>query len=82
MDDNKKPPLVFANNVIRQTADHAIQGNVVLLPQDFTTLRVTFRKMGGSWTLIADGDVTNLRLLSRIVSRWGKMSGRKRKTGK
>lgn len=80
MDTSRKPPLVFANNVIRETADHVVDDEVMILPQDYTALRVVFRKMGGSWAKIADGDIANARLLARIVKRWGKMPGRKRKS--
>ncbi len=52
----------------------------MLRPEDYTALRVVFRKMGGSWAMIADGDITNARLLARIVKKWGKMPGRKCKS--
>ncbi len=77
MDAPKKPPIVFANHVIRQTADHVVDDKVMILPQDFTTLRVVFRRMNGSWAKIADGDIHHSRLLARIVKRWGKQPGRK-----
>lgn len=80
MDDSKEPPLVFANNVIRETVDHVVTGGVIILPQDYTALRVAYRKLGGSWAKIADGDIASIRLLTRIVKRWGKMPNRKRKS--
>jgi hypothetical protein len=75
--DYKKPPLVFANHVIRQTADHVVDEKVSLREQDYTSLRVVFRKMGGSWAALADGDIDSTRLLSRIVKKWGKSRKKK-----
>lgn len=77
MDPPKKPPIVFANNVIRNTVDHTMSEKAIVLPQDYTTLRVTFRKLGGSWEQLASGDVGQARLLAKIVKKWGKMPGRK-----
>jgi len=75
--DPKKHPLVFANDVIRQTANHVVDDKVLILPQDYTALRVVFRKLGGSWASLADGDINQARLLAEIVKKWGKMPGRK-----
>jgi hypothetical protein len=80
MDSPEKPPILFANNVIRNTVDHTVSEQTLVFPQDYTALRVVFRKMGGSWEQIASGSIDHLRLLARIVKKWGKMPGRKRKS--
>jgi hypothetical protein len=80
VDSPKKPPIVFANNVIRNTVDHTVDESIIVSPQDYTMLRVAFRKLGGSWEQLADGDIRQIRLLSKIVKKWGKMPGRKRES--
>lgn len=80
MEPPVKPPLVFANHVIRQTVDHVADEKILVSPQDFTALRVVFRKLGGSWSKLADGDINSSRLLARIVKKWAKMPGRERKS--
>jgi hypothetical protein len=77
VDAPEKPPILFANNVIRQTADHIADEKIMILPQDYTTLRVVFRKMGGSWEKIADGDIKHSRLLAKVVKHWSQLPGRK-----
>jgi hypothetical protein len=80
MDSPEKPPILFANNVIRHTVDHSVSEQTLVFQQDYTALRVVFRKMGGSWEQIAAGSIDHARLLARIVKKWGKMPGRKRKS--
>ena len=66
MDAPKKPPIVFANRVLRQFVDHMIDEQMVILPRDFTVLRTTFRSYKGSWEQLTLGDIQQMRLLSRI----------------
>lgn len=77
MDDEKRPPLEFANRVIRQMVDHLFAEALIIQPEDFTALRVVFRHCGGSWFRVLHGSVVDLNLLLKIVAAWGKMPDRK-----
>lgn len=61
-------------------ADHLCGADLVILPKDFTVLRVAFRKAGGNWEQVALGNIVHIQLLSKIVVAWGQMPDRKRKT--
>lgn len=76
MDPPEKPPLVFANRVIRMLVDHLVDDKMVVLPEDFTSMRVVFRKAGGSWEGLQAGDIKMSQLLAQIAVSWGKMPGR------
>jgi hypothetical protein len=78
LDDPKKVPLVFANRVIRQIADHLLGTDLVIEPKDFLILRLVFRHLGGTWVSLIQGDIEQLKILERVITRWGKMSERKR----
>ena len=80
VDDKKKPPVVLANHVIRQMVDHALAEDMVVTPEDFMAIRVTFRQCGGQWSSIMLGDIVHVELLSKIVNAWGKLPERKRET--
>lgn len=69
MDDAPLVPLVFANRVIRQFADHLL-GGVTIKPKDYAVMRLVFRKMGGNWEALVHGDVNQLTLLEKVVTRW------------
>ncbi len=79
MDDAPSPPLVFANRVIRQFVDHIVGDDVLVLPHDYTVLRVVFRSCQGSWERVSHGDIVHNRLLARIVSVWGKKATTRKK---
>lgn len=72
MDGPKKTPVLFANKVIRQLVDQFVDGDVAVLPDDYTKLRVAFRKLGGSWEAVVLGDIEETRRLLTIVKKWGK----------
>jgi hypothetical protein len=38
-----------------------------------------FRRLGGSWMAISQGDTRQLDVLQRVVIAWGQMPGRKSK---
>ena len=79
MDDSTKTPLVFANRVIRRFADNQLGAEVMILPDDYMTMRVIFRKCQGLWEGISSGDVVQTNLLARIVTAWGRTRSKKRK---
>lgn len=76
MDDTPKPPLLFANKVISQMVAHLFGGELVIWPDDFIAMRVAFRRLGGLWDQVADGNIVHLQLLSKVVTGWGKLPGR------
>lgn len=78
VDDPKALPLVFANQVIRQFVDHLVGADTVVEPRDYMVLRMLFRKGGGTWQNLADGDITHLLFLEKLVTSWGKLPGRKK----
>lgn len=80
MDDAPSLPLVFANRVIRQFADHLLGGDIVIEPKDFMVLRIIFRKLGGKWWDLSRGSIAQLVLLEKILTNWGNQPGRKRES--
>ncbi len=80
MDDPAKPPLVFANRVIRLFADHLFGADLIIEPRDFQVLRLIYRKLGGSWVGLIHGNIAQIILLEKIVAQWGGRPGRKRQT--
>lgn len=81
MDNPPSVPLVFANRVIRQFADHLLGADLVIEPKDFMILRLTFRKCGGQWLSVVQGDIRHTVLLEKVVTAWGKRPERKRDKG-
>lgn len=78
MDSQKEPPLIFANKVIRQIADHLLGSDVILSPKDFSVLRVVYRRLGGTWEKLIGGDLKSLKILEDVIIRWGKSPNLKR----
>lgn len=78
MDETPTPPLVFANRVIRQYVDHSVGAETILLPQDYYVIRLVFRWCGGLWERLELGDIVHNRLLSSIISAWGKTAKHQR----
>jgi len=79
MEDPPKVPIIFANRVIQQFADHLL-GGVSIKPRDYALMRLVFRKLKGNWQLLTQGDIQQLTLLERVVTGWNKMPGRKQET--
>lgn len=77
-DDGKKPPLVFANRVIRMVVDHMQGPDMITTDNDFATLRLAFRSAGGRWEQLWSGDKAQNQLLKQIVGAWAQMPNRKR----
>lgn len=80
MDSPKKPPIVFANQVIRMLVDHLVDEKMIIQPNDYTSMRVVFRKAKGSWQRLQGGDILMARLMAQIVTSWGAMPGREKET--
>ena len=78
MDDAERQPLVFANRVIRQYADHLVGDDAILLPKDYQAIRLAFRWVGGSWERLGHGDIVHNRMLSRILTVWGSSAKHKK----
>ena len=51
-----------------------------VIPQDYTAMRVVFRKLGGSWEKLSDGDVQHNQLIVRVIQAWGNAQSKGRKT--
>ncbi len=80
MDDPATPPLVFANRVIRLFADHLLGADILVEPRDYQIMRLIYRKLGGKWVDLMEGNIVQMVLLEKIVTRWGKQPNRKRQT--
>lgn len=71
-----KPPLVFANQVIRMLIDHLYGQELLSEDKDFALIRLAFRKAGGNWESLWQGDTKQNELLKRMVNAWAKMPGK------
>lgn len=76
MDTPTSPPLVFANRVIKQFVDHLVGGKE-LSNKDYQVIRLIFRKGGGSWSELVNGNIQHLLLLEKVVTVWGKLPAQK-----
>lgn len=79
-DGGPKPPLVFANRVIRMLIDHSLGSEVIATDDDYMLIRVTFRKMGGVWEQVWEGDTKQNLLLKNCVNAWAQRPGNKTET--
>ncbi len=77
-DTGPKPPLVFANRVVRMLVDHLYGSDMIMTKEDYAQIRVTFRSKGGVWESVWQGDVKQLNLLKSLVNVWAKMPDRQR----
>jgi len=73
-------PLIFGNKVIQQMIKHVVSEDTVIEPRDYLALRDVFRKCNGSWEKLASGDQIHIELLKKIVTEWGKMPNRRKKS--
>ena len=80
MDNPAKKPLLFANRVIAMLVDHLVGSDYIVLPQDYSLMRVMFHANGGAWQSIMRGDMKHLLLLENIVKAWGQAEGRVKRT--
>ncbi len=72
MDDAPAVPLVFANRVIRQFADH-LGITQTIRPRDYMIIRLVFRKLGGQWDAFIHGDIKQITTLEKVITNWGKV---------
>ena len=78
--DGPKPPLLFANRVVRMLIDHLYGPDLIATDEDYSLIRLTFRKLQGSWEQVWQGDTKQNLLLKNCVNAWAKMPNRKRET--
>lgn len=78
MDSPDPQPTILANRILKQFTDHLL-GDLELEAKDFLLMRVIFRKLGGSWESAYLGDIKQLKLLEKIVVKWG--ANRKKQQG-
>jgi len=71
MDNPKTPPLAFANQVIEMLAKHLLGDDVKLSIRAYRVMRVVYRRMGGSWFELCDGNPQHTKLLIETVKAWG-----------
>jgi hypothetical protein len=76
---DSKPPLVFADQAIRKLVTNQLGDETMVLPNDYMVMRVVFRKRGGSWEALTQGDVGHTVLLASVVKTWGKLRRKQRK---
>ena len=73
-------PKQLANKIIRMLVDHLFTEDMVVEKNDYSAIRVVFRQMGGSWCGIDDGVPGQVDLLTKIVTSWGMMPTRRKKS--
>jgi hypothetical protein len=66
-------PTLLANKIIKQMVEHLFSDGVPLTFEDYTAIRTVFRRLGGSWAAVDQGDFQQIEKLSRIVTAWGLM---------
>lgn len=70
MDDYKKPPLEFADQVIDLYADN-LTDQESLRSEDYSVIRLAFRKAKGSWFELCQGNPKHVGLMADVVKTWG-----------
>jgi hypothetical protein len=73
-----KPPLVFANRVLKQMIEHLYGEDMLIKQADYKALRTAFRWSGGSWDEIGHGNIQHIEALQKFIKAWGDMPERKR----
>lgn len=75
--DQEQKPSVLANKVVLQLIHHSVSEELAPTWEDYASIRVVFRRCGGSWAALMNGDHRQLELLRQIVAAWGQMPIRK-----
>lgn len=70
MSDQPKPPKVFANRIIKQLIQHMFADGFKIKAEDYDSIRVTFRSLGGSWEEFLLGNPKQLELLQQVIQAW------------
>ena len=78
MDDRPKPPRVFANKVIKQLIEHMFADGFKVKAQDYDSIRVVFRHLGGSWDELGLGSMRHFQLLQQVVTGWSQLPHEKK----
>ena len=60
--------------------DHLVGTEYVVLPADYSLIRVMFHSQGGTWQGIMRGNIDHVVLLEDVVKAWGKAEGRIKRT--
>ena len=71
-------PLMFSNKMIHLLIKQIGSDDIVVNPEDYTAIRVAFRKSGGSWEGFSSGGPQQINLLKEVVKSWCNMPERKR----
>ena len=74
------PPSQLANKVIKQMIEHLFADGFVVENQDYMAIRVAFRRLGGAWEALVDGDTAQITLLEKVITAWGKLPGHKKQS--
>lgn len=77
--DTPKVPLVFSERVIRRLMTNQFSADVIALPKDYQVIKLVFRKRGGSWEGVAQGNFQQIHLLGNVVRVWGRLREKQRK---
>lgn len=75
MEMDAPKPKQFANQIIQQMVQHSVAGDTQMAARDYTSIRVVFRRLGGSWAKFADGDFHQMELLRGVIAEWVKSRG-------
>jgi hypothetical protein len=73
MSDNVIQPKIFANKIIFQLIQHMVSDDMTVEPRDYMALRRVFKRCGGSWEKLAEGDQIQIELLKTVVTGWGQL---------
>ena len=73
-------PQQLANKVIRMLIDHLFTEDMITEKIDYDVIRLVFRQLKGSWLGIDDGSPGHIDLLTKIVTAWGLMPNRRKKS--
>lgn len=78
MEPSDTPPLVFAHQVIKQLVEH-LTGGSKIRARGYRTIRLVFRRLGGSWYRLCMGSPRDTDLLIEVVRAWGKAKAERAK---
>lgn len=71
MDAPTEAPIVLANRIIKQFSDHLLAGAANPEDRDYQVMRVVFRRLGGNWQAVYNGDIQQIKMLEKVVTGWG-----------
>jgi hypothetical protein len=78
VNDRPKPPKIFANKVIKQLIEHMFADDFKVKAADYSSIRVVFRTLGGSWDQLGLGSMKELELLQKVVTGWSQLPHEKK----